>query len=494
MRFLYIVKEKKIIFYYKCAAACKRMIALILLCFLYVHANSQDTLVLKPNNEISLNPDSNHHLTLITTASKKRFWRASGELMLAQIIPWSYNRYIRHAEFAKISFKSIGHNLKPSSWTWDDNNFVTNQFAHPYQGNLYFSSFRSNGYSFWQAAPAAFAGSFMWEVAGETHPPAPNDFINTGMGGIALGEMTYRLSNLIVNNKQKGFKRQANEVLAFLVNPMNGFNRIIEGKWGKVMENSADRMPSKLLGEFDLGGRRFSERGEDDIINKGKNEWYFRLRFNYGDPFVDRKKPFSNFSMVLEGGNNDTAKINTLRVSGFLHGWELSEMNKKNQHVLNVTANYDYYHNSSFYYGGQSVNMSLLSHFKTGKNTVIQTLAGAGVIALAAVQDEYLYYGEGRNYDYGPGVNLLADASLIVANKFLLRVHYRGGWFTTVNGNESTHFLNTVTSEMRYLFGKRISLGTEWGHFNLKGYFKDYNDTSRSYPFLRISAGYKLGL
>ena len=78
--------------------------------------------------------------------------------MLAQIIPWSVNYFIRDAEFAHVSFKSIGRNLELSRWRWDDNNFVTNQFAHPYQGSMYFSAFRSNGYNFWQSAPAAVAG------------------------------------------------------------------------------------------------------------------------------------------------------------------------------------------------------------------------------------------------------------------------------------------------------------------------------------------------
>lgn len=426
------------------------------------------------------------------TLPKKRFWRASGELMLVQIIPFTFNRYIRHKDFAKISWESIGDNLKFNSWRWDDNKFFNNQFSHPYQGSLYYSSFRSNGYSFWQSVPSAFVGSFMWEVAAETHPPAPNDFINTSMGGITLGEMTYRLSNLIVNNKQRGFKRQVNEVFAFLVNPINGFNRIVDGKWGKVMDNPIDRKPDIVSGELDMGSRRFSEKGSNDIINKGKNELYFRLRLQYGDPFKDVKKPFSNFNVTMEGGNNDSAKINTLRVSGFLHGWQLDGADSSTaEHVVNITTNYDFYFNSSFFYGGQSVNISLLSHFQPAKKIRIQTQAGAGIIVLAAVQDEYLYYGEGRNYDYGPGVNLLADANLIVAEKLLFGVHYRGGWFSTVNGNKSTHFLNTVTSELKYSVTSRISLGTEWGHLNLHGKFEKYNDVNRSYPYLRVSAGYK---
>src|SRR3954462_14518223 len=67
-----------------------------------------------------------------TFVPKKRFWRGSWELMLVQVIPWSFNYFVRDAEFAKITWESIAHNLKLSSWEWDDNNFKTNQFAHPY--------------------------------------------------------------------------------------------------------------------------------------------------------------------------------------------------------------------------------------------------------------------------------------------------------------------------------------------------------------------------
>src|SRR4249919_2622181 len=60
-----------------------------------------------------------------TLKIKKRFWRGAGELLLVEVIPWSYNYFVRDAEFAKISWESIGHNLKLSSWEWDDNNFKT---------------------------------------------------------------------------------------------------------------------------------------------------------------------------------------------------------------------------------------------------------------------------------------------------------------------------------------------------------------------------------
>ncbi|RAV55074.1 DUF3943 domain-containing protein [Mucilaginibacter gossypii] len=86
-----------------------------------------------------------------------------------------------------------------------------------FHGSLYFSAFRANGYTFWQSVPPTLFGSYIWEAAAEKQYPSPNDFINTCFGGIALGEMTYRLSNQIVNNHTRGFKRQFSEILALMV-------------------------------------------------------------------------------------------------------------------------------------------------------------------------------------------------------------------------------------------------------------------------------------
>jgi hypothetical protein len=90
--------------------------------------------------------------------AKKHFSRGLKELFAAQVFPWSYNRYVRKADFAKISFGSIGTNLKPSSWQWDDNKFINNHISHPYHGNIYFNAFRTNGYGFWRSVPGTFGG------------------------------------------------------------------------------------------------------------------------------------------------------------------------------------------------------------------------------------------------------------------------------------------------------------------------------------------------
>ncbi len=422
---------------------------------------------------------------------KKRFWRAAGELMIAQVIPWSYNYFVRDAEFARITWESIWYNMHFKNWVWDDNTFQTNQFAHPYHGSLYYSAFRTNGYSFWESVPAAFAGSYIWEVAGETHPASPNDLLNTSLGGISLGEMTYRFSNLIVNNKQTGFKRQANEVLAFLVNPMNGLNRIIDGRWGRVMANPKDRVPAFLSGTVDAGYRRYSNEIED-VFTKGENEFYVRANIQYGNPFEDFEKPFSNFSLTGELGASDSATLNNVQVVGGLYSNVLKDNEKVNK-LMTVTMNYDYIKNTSIQFGGQSFSLKIMSDHKRENNSHIYIEAGIIGVVIAAVPDDYLSYGEGRNYDFGSGGGVLLGTKINLKDKFWVGLNYKGIWFHTINGNPSDFFINTLVGDLRYFLTEQFSLTTQAGYIVQNSNYEDFDDTVKKYPYGRIGVGYTLG-
>ena len=136
----------------------------------------------------------------------------------------------------------------------------------------------------------------------------------------------------------------------------------------------------------------------------------------------------------------------------------------------------------------------LLSHFNKDKRSSFHTKVGAGLILLGAVPDEYLYYGEGRNYDYGPGLSWIADGLYTYNNKLWLHIRYRGGWFVTVNGNESNHLITIISGEARYFIYKNFSLGFEGGYLHLKQDYRDYADISKSYPFVRFSLGHRFRL
>jgi len=429
------------------------------------------------------NRDKSSAMVGADTLPRARFKRAALQLTLAELIPWSVDRFILNADYARISLRTIGHNLKFSSWTWDDDQFGTNQFAHPYHGSLYFSSFRANGYSFWQSVPPVLAGSYIWETAAEKQYPSPNDFINTSFGGIVLGEMTYRLSNQIVNNHSRGFKRQFSEVLALVVNPMNGFTRIVDGKWGKIGRNSRERDSTHVLTEFDLGIRKFK------ADHHAKTGWYGRLRLSYGTPFENYRTPFSNISIIGEFGSDDSSKVNILSVYGSLAGWWLSKAERDPQ-LLTLSANYDYIHNEAFFYSAQSIKLNWIAAFQVHKRLRVNASAGIGPVLLAAVPDPYLF--KGRNYDYGAGGGIYGQFGFILADRLFCRLNYRGGLIRTINGNASHYVLQAVTNEFGYRFRGGISLCAEPGYFHLRGYYQHYTEVAARYPYFRFSARYSL--
>jgi hypothetical protein len=421
---------------------------------------------------------------------QKHFGRAAIQLGLMEVLPWTYDRYIVKKDYANISWQTIEHNLKPSSWTWDNDEFQTNQFGHPYHGSHFYSAFRSNGFSFWQSVPASFAGSYIWESTAENQPPAPNDFINTGFGGAVLGEMTYRLSRRIVNNSRTGFRRQMSEVAGFLINPMNGLTRIMDGKWGRVSHNTAEQDTSKVSVEFDLGARRFKATATN-ALKSGGFGWYGRVKLLYGTRYENYKTPFSNIYINAEFGQDDSSKMNTINVYGSLAGWEIAGDEKKEQLAI-LSANYDFVHNEAFFYGGQSVKMNIFSEYKLTHKLSINTSIGAGPIILAAVPDSYPL--RGRYYDYTTGAAFNAGAGINLAEKLLTSIDYRGAWMVTINGSASHYFVHIVTAEAQYFITKQFSFATQPGYFNLHGKYNEHPTVDKKYPFIRLSARYSFNL
>ena len=74
----------------------------------------------------------------------------------------------------------------------------------------------------------------MWEYFGENSGPSYNDIINTPVNGAFLGEILYRLSSNILDDRTRGFQRVSREVAAGFINPIRGLNRLIQGKSFRV--------------------------------------------------------------------------------------------------------------------------------------------------------------------------------------------------------------------------------------------------------------------
>jgi len=248
--------------------------------------------------------------------SKKHPWWSAVGVFGINAAVWGFDRYVMQEDFAKISFKTIKNNFK-TGFVWDNDQFSTNLFAHPYHGSLYYNMARSNGLSFWESAPYTFAGSFMWEFFAENEPAAINDFLATSIGGIALGEMTYRLSSLVLDDSKRGFHRVWREALGMVASPMRGLNRIISGDMWKVKHSyykyhNFDRIPVKFA--MDIGIRYLAD---DNYFFKGDNSPYVKLNMIYGDAFSkDNTSPFDYFTLNalfnLSGGQPIIGEVNLI--------------------------------------------------------------------------------------------------------------------------------------------------------------------------------------
>lgn len=422
----------------------------------------------------------------------KKFARAASEWFLAQAFPASFNRFITDDPYSYISFRNFIDHQRISAWDWDDNEFATNQIDHPYHGQLYFNAFRSNGYNFYQSSLATVAGSYIWETGGETQHPSINDLVNTSFGGIVLGEMTHRLARNILGRASRNPRTKvSNEIGAFFVNPVNGLNRLLDGKWGKVdAYNAADS--SSVWAEVNIGVRRFDAR-EGDILEKGTNGSYGRLRLWYSNGPENIKRPFDQFYVNLEIGKGDSTFINAVNVHALLYGNKFFST-KKSEHYGVLSANYDFYNNDAFFYGAQSLNYNWNSEFRDKQSNRLNMSLGVGALILAAVPDPYLLYGASRNYNYGSGASYRYRGELSVLRRLLITGDYNGAVFYTISGNDSYYILHTATLEASLRIVGSFSFNLSTGYFSLQGHFKDdqYPDFDREFPFGRVSLGYNV--
>ncbi|MFA5806101.1 MAG: DUF3943 domain-containing protein [Melioribacteraceae bacterium] len=200
---------------------------------------------------------------------------------------WGYHRYISEEKWAAISWKSINNNFK-NGFEWDVDGYLMNQFLHPYHGSNYYNFARSNGLEFWESAPYALGGSLMWEYFMETEPPSYNYIVNTPVTGIILGEISFRVSNLIIDESTVGFERFLREFTSTLIDPMQGLNRMIRGDMWKAGAPNK-RSDFNLIVSSGIHNVFFSSK-----FNNSKSYATLRVDLNYGNQFAvaDHKKPF----------------------------------------------------------------------------------------------------------------------------------------------------------------------------------------------------------
>ena len=435
---------------------------------------------------------------------QKRFGLAAAEAYMSNFVPWMVNEYVPGRAALLIS------QISPRSWArgishgfgWDDNAFAVNMFAHPYQGNMYFNSGRSNGYNYWQSFLFAIAGSYHWECCGETHLPSINDWFNTSIGGAAVGEMLYRTSSMVLDNTATGSERAWREVGAFALDPIRGATRLFTGNVARVYENpenTADRIPERMESFLAVGSRIV---GENRIFEASEATAFVDLDLTYGSlAHLERQQPFDFFTLGVQLNVGDKTGLGRLQVRGNLFHKDLTTTDDVVSKLL-LVQDFDYINTNAYEFGGQSIGGMYLRNARLTDRIDWTFQAYLSYMIMGAVDSEYSFAAEVpglrerlREYDFGSGAGTRLGFALLRDGYRWIDVEYRAQYLNTLNGSnyngeDAWHVIQDFRARLLVPFLDAWGIGVDTDIFVRNSYFdfELFDDVSVRSPQFRIFA------
>lgn len=411
-------------------------------------------------------------------------WRAlrtTGEVVLFNALMTLFGKFLMDEHGFAVSKATIEANLK-NGFEWDDNTFSANNFRHPYQGAQYFGAARSNHYDFWQASLWAFFGSWLFEYAGEAHHPSYNDWLNTALGGIGLGEPLFRLQNMVLDNTATGSSRAWRELGGFAVLPLAGLNRMFTGAAFEQHQNPPDDKPEHFGGEFLLGLRTLSD---ERVWKEGASKAFLDYKLIYGNPFEPVRRPYDAFSFRFQlTFDNKPHGLSRLQARGVLASGNVYESDES-QHVLSADQFYDYVDNEAYTYGGQSVGASYFSRFWKNNDFEARSQVSLLAILLGANRSDYFNI-SGREYDYGPGAEYVFGVEFARRGRNVVRVSHAGFWIHSVNGTRSDHYNRITQVRIDFPVKDYLGVGGDYVLYEAEKHYKDYADVNTRAPELKL--------
>ena len=269
-----------------------------------VGKNDATEILVPDSTEMGKSADSvlHYHNPQYSKVYPKRWWAAGAEVIAVNVGNQLINRYVFDFDHSHISSSTIRNNLK-RGLLWDNDDLVVNQIGHPYQGSFYYGAARANGLNYWQSLPFTVLGSLSWEFLGESDPPSINDVITTPIGSAAIGELEWRLSDLILDDSKRGFQRFWREAAAFVINPMRGLNRIFLGDAWRLRSTYYKYHDSEMFPVRFAVGAGFRHLNSRFDFAHGTNNLQLHFGMEYGDAFGEENtRPYDYFLMETKCG------------------------------------------------------------------------------------------------------------------------------------------------------------------------------------------------
>ena len=349
----------------------------------------------------------------------------------------------------------------------------------------------------------------MWELFGETEPPAINDIFATSCGGMAIGEMTHRLSLTLLDDRERGFSRFLREAAAAIVNPIQGLHRIISGDAWRVRRDhyryhDYSRIP--IEGSVSLGWRYLADNG---ALFRGIHAPTVNLTLMYGIP-VDGERhttPYDFFdiemNMAFGGGQ---PPINQLMIVGRL--WSTPILDKKGMAgEFGIYQHFNYYDSKPIEDGSELTPYRfseaagfgpgfILALPRAGAMSKLEQRLFISGILLGGTKSDYFNVIE-RDYNMGSGFSIKSKTQIefgrfgrIMLNAKYFRIYTWKGYEDIdlqpfIDGTKDLHYLNVqgdhgnaallvINPVLERHFSKQWSISLSASYYSRRTFYKSH--------------------
>ena len=400
------------------------------------------------------------------TAYNKRYslWIPAVETFGFNAFVFSIDRYVFKYDYStQVGFNCWKHNIK-TGWEWDTDRFGVNFIGHPYSGNLSFNTARSTGYNFWQSAPFAIGGSLMWEYFGENTLPSYNDIINTPISGIFLGELSYRISSNILDDRTMGMERVLREVASGIINPARGLNRLMQGK--SFRKTNLEVYQKEPLNITFYGGIQKLKKNPQDLSNTPNYNGILNLQLDYGNPFENRtRKPYDFFKLRIDLSIGAGRKIlDNVRGYGILYGKNYQSDSGNKAMLFGVYQYYDYWDNRDFELGAIGFGAGIITKLPVNKasKSNLYTSVHLSAIPFSGVSTRYgPDTSQYRDYNFGSGLQGKFESTINAGKRATATLTAYYYWVHSFVGLKEDNFITIVKPRVTVSLYKNMAVGIE---------------------------------
>ncbi len=376
----------------------------------------------------------------------------------SNLFTFAVDKFLLNSDFSVIGLNSWAYNIK-NGWEWDQDRFGMNFFFHPYTGAAYFNAARSTGYTFWESIPFAAGGSLMWEYFGENTRPSYSDLMETTIAGTFGGEILYRLSSQLLDDRTSGAERFFREAGSAIIAPTRFLTRLIQGAlWRDVPMQIYEKEP---LNVTLYAGTQLVNDGAKLLT--GHANLMANLQLDYGNPFenIDRK-PFDFFRLRADLSFAAGRKIiDNVTGYGILYG--VNAPGKEVSTLVGAFQYYDFWDNSTFELGTLGVGVGVINKYPFLKTLNLYTALHVAVVPIAGNSSIYgpNDTSQVRDYNYGGGLEGKFETTLTLGNVATARLIAYCFWVHTYVGLPGNNFITMLTPRVTFAIYDQLSLGFE---------------------------------